>query len=358
MAKPQKYLIVSLSALIILYALFFREHFMANLAYKAQILKSVGLYFVIAAGGYMAAWLLIEKNVLASSQSGKTVTGLSFPYQPMRKKVKAEQYIMDVLTQNDRPVLKHGNISLKEHSLKVAEVIKSRNPLRIARIAALAHDIGKTMVEAGEYAYHDKLSFGMLNSQDFPDLTGTDRDAVLMAVKYHHDPYIPDGLNLETRELLENLKWADQTATYGEKAAAVISDKEIYQAVRKAFEDLLKTEGVINNPDFTRLVFYYNGEVFGAIEAKLREAILQRLDPAMAVRIGATIERSPGQLHPAFKVIRQALKDIIMPSEKGLYNLRSGKKLIKGVVLFDVTKLTPEASWGRWPYDLQALPWK
>lgn len=23
-----------------------------------------------------------------------------------------------------------------------------------------------------------------------------------------------------------------------------------------------------------------------------------------------------------------------------------------------VTKLTPQASWGEWPYDLQALPWK
>lgn len=358
MAKQQKYLIGSLSVLIILYALFFREHFMANLAYKAQILKSVGLYFAIAAGGYMAAWLIIEKNVLASSQAGKIKTGLSFPFQPMRKKLKAEEYIIDVLSKNDRPVLKHGNISLKEHSLKVAEVIKSRNPLRIARLAALGHDIGKTMVEAGEYAYHDKLSFGMLNSQDFSDLTGTDRDSVLMAVKYHHDPYIPDGLPLETRELIETLKWADQTATYGEKAAAVISDKEIYQAVRKAFEDLLKTDGVINNTDFTRLVFYYRGEVFGAIEAKLREAILQRLDPAIAVQIGATIERGPGQIHPAFKVIRAALRDIIMPSEKGLHNLRSGKKLIKGVVLFDVTKLKPQTAWGEWPYDLQVLPWK
>lgn len=358
MSKLQKYIMIFLSAIIVLYGLFYRQHFIANFLYKVQILKTIGFYFAILTGGYMAAYFIIEKGILKAAHAKKNNTGLLFPYQPYQKPVKAEEFIMSILNNNDMVIAKHGNITLKAHSLKVAELIASKNPSLNARLAALAHDIGKTMVAVSEYAYHDKLSFGMLNKQVFLDLSDLDRYAVLLAVKYHHDPYTPDNMPVDIKQLLDDLRWADHTATFGEKKACIVSDDLIYEAIRGAFKNLLETEGVINNStDFSRLIFYYKGEVFAALEHKLRDAILNRLPQDMAQQIGATVERSAGQLHPAYQVIRIALKDYIVPSEKGLHNLKSGKKLLKGVVLFDVAKLTPKETWGEWPYDIEVLPW-
>lgn len=352
---------ISISVLVILlYAGIFPDHFSANFEAKKWMLASVLGYAVAGIGIYAAYWFFSERLRHQHQNSSELRLSIAHKIADTTKEDNAEKWVLSKIASNNILIEEHG-VTLLEHSKAVADRIAERDSSYAARIAALAHDIGKLQFKCEEYAYHDKFSAAMLNSVDFGDLAAEERQRVIMAIKYHHDDYVPNNFDDKTMQLIKNLKWADGTTTGIEKVTDKLSSEDIDKSIVAAFNELMKT-AYVNNPNTVGII--YTGEILAITESFLREGILNLLEEKIAVQLGSNIKRTPGKTHPAFEMIKKALGDSILDryydtkAVDGLFNLRSGIKTIRACVLLNKDKFEIKEEWGNWPFETRVLPWQ
>lgn len=140
----------------------------------------------------------------------------------------------------------HGNVTLLQHALGVrarALALAEREgiPPALAELAALGHDLGKlntlsTPLEAPRASSdgqgvlsprHSRMSVVMINTlPEWQTLTQEDRDDLILAIAFHHQPDdIPVNTRLRARTLLGLLRQADGLTTMHETRRASPADE-------------------------------------------------------------------------------------------------------------------------------------
>lgn len=349
-----KKIFVILMMIGFVYAGLFPSHFIGHFQQKLAVLKEVIFIFTVAVSAYLSVYFFSERY----EKNGKTII---IDIDDAREEVdSAERWILNRLS--SAGIAENHGVTLLEHSLAVAEKIRESDPSRVAYLAALAHDLGKTI--AGSDQYHDKLSASILRKVRFTELSEDEQNMLVLAVKYHHDIYFPSINDERLNRLIENLKFADMAVTGIEKKGKKYQENELKDMIVEAFYAFIKTAKI---NDTERVSVICSSNMLAVTEIAFTENVLNNLSEDVAVSIGAGIKRAYRKLHPAFITIRDCLGDLVLyewggiKTSTGLFNLRSGKKVIHAVVLLNYKEISRIVDFNgitAWPYELKVLPWQ
>lgn len=133
----------------------------------------------------------------------------------------------------------HGDVTLLQHTLGVrarALALAEREgiPRALAELAALGHDLGKLItlrVPSDGQGFlsprHSRMSVLVINTlPEWQTLTQEDRDDLIVAIAFHHQPNdIPVNTGLRARILLRLLRQADGLTTMRETRRAAPADE-------------------------------------------------------------------------------------------------------------------------------------
>lgn len=273
--------------------------------------------------------------------------------------------------------LGHG-VGLLAHTLNVVSqaAAKCTSEFRMPLIAALAHDVGKlvTFVPDGEGGWKRKGLHSRESARILATLPGyralpeLHQDALLLAVKYDHNPNKMPQLrgNSESRLLalrvISALSQADRAATAEEKDRHLerLKPEDLLFQDFCAFlrEAPIATRGkkgtanMVNNPPDNDFIFIY--------EAAWREAAVRRLPPEVAAALDLN-RRDSGKLAKYTRILAERLRkegllleqhgEMATSEKNPLWDIQSGTGE-KAVVFRGVLALRADPLWGKLNYRL------
>lgn len=253
-------------------------------------------------------------------------------------------------------------VSLLEHTVRVVEeALSSKNRPGLSAIVAAAHETGKisayTKDERGEWQRvknHDREAARHLSTLDtWWALPNDVRLAVLFAVKYKQAPALLPEIDDSPHiyKLAKDLLYraAETTEKVASVAKARVLEKQELPAVAlKGFLDALPTlpfqDGL---PKGVKAVGWKVGTRLFLIEIKLRETIMQKLDPDVRGALeGAFKDRN--KLATFTQEFLKALDskgwlvkehgNTKLEAKDALWVILAGKFDYKGVIIIDVPK--------------------
>ncbi len=253
-------------------------------------------------------------------------------------------------------------ISLLEHTLNLASaaLASPRNP-GLSAIVTAAHELGKITAYAkkdGEWVSvknHDKEAAKILGLMDsWFALPHQDRNAVMMAVKFHSNPRTLPEIDSDpqiyrmARELLsvhddtQKAVVVEEKQRTLEKTAGALPDV-IFESFLRALPQLsFQNRGL---PKGVAAVAWKVGRRVYMLEIKLRETVLAKM-PADVRGALAPNPKERSRLQPFTLELLKALdargwlvkkvNDVKLETKDALWNIKAGKLEFKGVIIVDV----------------------
>ena len=252
---------------------------------------------------------------------------------------------------------------LLDHTLNIASkaLTSVRNP-GLSAIVAAAHELGKLTAyrknadgEWENFKNHDKEAARILGLLDsWAALPYQDRNAVMMAVKYHSTPRtLPeidsDPLIYRTaRELLTTADDTQKTAVVEEKQKTLEkSAGELPDVIFDSFLRALPQLSFQNRglPKGVQAVAWKVGKRVYLLEIKLRETVMLKV-PADVRGALTSSAKERSRLQPFTLELLNALdtrgwlvkkiNDTKLETKDALWNIKAGKLEFKGVIIIDV----------------------
>lgn len=276
------------------------------------------------------------------------------------------QEIIEVLAAHPEAYVGPGHQgTLLEHSLHVLETTLLRKEAAeepLLPIAAIAHDLGKIVTfqksAEGEWTrtgWHDKASARILAAlPSWWKLNPEERLALDFAIRYDHssrDMPFPrkDQIRRRALQIQGLLSQADREATAAEKQAVLI-DLPLPDLAFQAFMDVLPTlplhvaghapaKGV-------KAAGWKQGEFLFLLENQCRERSMAMMSPEIAAALGGAFrpqhKLAPFTDHLLDGLAEQQLlvtewEQQTVPANNALWNLKSGTKEFKGVLIIRIT---------------------
>lgn len=259
----------------------------------------------------------------------------------------------------------HGDLTLLQHTLNVVEKVVIQRPNEpLAVVAAAAHDLGKITSfrkdKKGHWErirWHDKESARLLALLPaFWDLPTAKRSALILATKYGHSmdtmPMHPDPeVNKLAEQLAAPVKLADGQATKEEKQRFLedvdASNMPVSELVLRAFKEALPVM-VFQNPGLPAGVkavgWKKDGKLY-FIEHQVREQSMKHMDAHLRAALGGT-RRETTRIAPFSLEFMRVLEAkgwlvreigaIKLTMEEALWNVHSGTKEFKGVIIMTI----------------------
>ncbi|MFL1449346.1 HD domain-containing protein [Pseudomonas tritici] len=279
----------------------------------------------------------------------------------------------------------HADAPLFEHSLTVAKKMQAHfvgqgksEPL--AYIAGLAHDMDKLLAykQSGDKwvknvnaTHHNKYAAYIVSTQPaFHELPEDDRNCLVLALRYYHDPEnLPIGASNRTESLIKALRFCDGYAIQEEKAAGIDSlTDENLDAVEKA---LLNTVRELNINGYMSSSDYAGGWTTPALDYVITpmSTVLEMLGKYLPAELTRKLQLGHGTrtfAHPAAKVLCERLNKLgllmtsykTFTSEIGLYDSRVGGTRFRSVLMLQKSVLDELApglieKWGTPAYGIR-----
>ncbi|WP_178129915.1 HD domain-containing protein [Pseudomonas sp. MWU12-2323] len=260
----------------------------------------------------------------------------------------------------------HADAPLFEHSLAVAKKVQVHYSERgkkesLAAIAGLGHDLDKLLaykksgddwVKNVNATHHNKYAAYIVSTQPaFRELPEDDRNTLVLALRYYHDPEnLPIGATNRTEALIQALRLCDGYAIKEEKAAGVESlTDEHLESIQKA---LLNTISELNINSYLNKSEHAGGWTTPALEYVLipMSTVLEQLGKHLPVDLNRKMQLDHETRtfnHPAARLISQQLDQngLLMTSYKsfsseyGLYDCRIGRAGFRAVLMLQKSVL-------------------
>lgn len=279
----------------------------------------------------------------------------------------------------------HADTDLFEHSLSVAKKVQEHFAGRgkvepLAQIAGLAHDLDKLLaykkngdswVKSVNATHHNKYAAYIVSTQpEFRELPEEDRNILVLALRYYHDPdNLPIGASNRTEALIQALRMCDGYAIKEEKAAAVESlTDEHMESIEHALLDTiseLNINGYLNNTG------HAGGWTTPALEYVITpmSTVLELLGKHLPADLNRKLQldhETRTFTHPASRLVSQRLNKLGLlmssyksfESEHGLYDCRIGSTRFRAVIMIqkqELEKLRPglQEKWGSAAYRVR-----
>lgn len=253
------------------------------------------------------------------------------------------------------------SVSLLEHTLNLASkaLMHHRHP-GLSAIVAAAHELAKITAykksDSGEWTSvknHDRESARILGSLDsWHALPYQDRNAVLMAVKFHSNPRsIPDldgdpQVYRHARDLLAVADGAQIEAVTEEKQRT-LEKTELPDVIFETFAKALPSLSFQNRglPKGVAAVAWKIGNRVYLLEIKLRETVMAKM-PADVRGALVPNPKERQRLQPFTAELLKSLEargwlvskigDAQVAPKEALWNIKAGKLDFKGVIVVDV----------------------
>lgn len=260
----------------------------------------------------------------------------------------------------------HADAPLFEHSLAVAKKVQAHFNERgkkesLAAIAGLGHDLDKLLaykksgdgwVKNVNATHHNKYAAYIVSTQPaFRELPEDDRNTLVLALRYYHDPEnLPIGATNRTEALIQALRLCDGYAIKEEKAAGVESlTDEHLEWIQKA---LLNTISELNINSYLNKSEHAGGWTTPALEYVIApmSTVLEQLGKHLPVDLNRKMQLDHETRtfnHPAARLVSQQLDQtgLLMTSYKsfaseyGLYDCRIGTSRFRAVLMLQKTVL-------------------
>ncbi len=281
----------------------------------------------------------------------------------------------------------HADASLLDHSMAVSKKVRDfyatqgkREPL--AQIAGLAHDLDKLLaykrsgdvwVKNVNATHHNKYAAHIVSTQnEFRLLPEDDRETLVLALRYYHDPEnLPIGASNRTEALVLALRTCDGYTIQEEKVAGVstLSDEQL-EDIEKA---LLLTLAGLNVNQYLNTAENAGGWTTPALEFVIvpMSAVLEQMGQFLSVELNRKLQldhETRTFRHPAAKLASQRFDKLglLMTSYKtfvspdGLYDCRIGTVSFNAVVMLQkqqLEKLSPglQEKWGTAAYRIRIV---
>lgn len=303
---------------------------------------------------------------------------------------KLERAVLEVLYAHRQhpadPAGHHAATPLFEHSLAVAKKLQTASTDPLARVAGLAHDIGKIVAyksdpeAAGGWKvvvtnHHTQSANLMRLLPEYNGLSEDDQRVLRYALKYYHTPILaPAQTPPRARLLMQKLRIADGlvTGTENRSVASLAGDKTVVAKIANVILEVIPTLN-INRVRKDALADGFTGialDYCAIQESALRSGISTHLqDEAIIQALALRHDKMKGTEHPATAVIHQALRRTGLMLESyqnitpanGRFDVKSGTTTFRGCYLLSRGKLErayPDEvrSWGeKWEYQLKIL---
>lgn len=272
----------------------------------------------------------------------------------------------------------HADAPLFEHSKTVASKVQAYFKERgrnepLAAVAGLAHDLDKLLaykrsgdrwVKNVSATHHNKYAAYIVSTQpEFHELPEEDRNTLVLALRYYHDPdNLPIGASNRTEALIQALRICDGYAIKEEKVAGVqtLSDEQL-ELIEKA---LLDTISELNINGYLNKSGHAGGWTTPALEYVLTpmSTVLEFLGKHLSVELNRKLQldhETRTFKHPAAKLVSERLNRLgllmttykTLSSEIGLYDCRIGTIGFSSVLMLskqELEKLAPglQEKWG------------
>lgn len=281
----------------------------------------------------------------------------------------------------------HADAPLFEHSLAVSAKVKAYYKERgrsepLASIAGLAHDLDKLLAykRSGEKwtknvsaTHHNKYAAYIVSTQpEFQELAEDDRNTLVLALRYYHDPEnLPIGASNRTEALIQALRICDGYAVKEEKQAGIqtLGDDQL-EAIEKA---LLDTISELNINGYLSKSSHAGGWTTPALEYVITpmSTVLELMGKHLSVELNRKLQldhETRTFKHPAAKLVCERLNKLgllmttykTLSSEIGLYDCRIGTARFTSVLMLakqELDKLAPglQEKWGSAVYKIRIV---
>lgn len=281
----------------------------------------------------------------------------------------------------------HADVPLFEHSLTVAKKVQAyfndqgkKEP--VALLAGLAHDMDKLLAyKRGENGWvknvgathHNKYSAYIVSTQPFfQELPEDDRNTLVLALRYYHDPEnLPLGATHRTENLIKALRICDGLAIKAEKVAGVVNlSEEQLASISKA---ILDTISELNINGYLNKTGHAGGWTTPALEYVLIpiSTVLEHMGKHLPVELNRKLQldhETRTYAHPAAKLVCQQLDQLgllmlsykTFTSPSGLYDARIGTVSFSAGLLLQkavLATLLPglQEKWDTSPYRVRIM---
>lgn len=281
----------------------------------------------------------------------------------------------------------HADAPLLEHSLTVAKKVQAyykdrglKEPL--ATLAGLAHDLDKLLaykrsgdgwVKNVSATHHNKYAAYIVSTQpEFRDLSEDDRNTLVLALRYYHDPEnLPIGASNRTEALILALRICDGYAIKEEKAAGVQDlNEDQLEAIEKA---LLDTISELNINGYLSKNGHAGGWTTPALEYVITpmSTVLELMGKHLSVELNRKLQldhETRTFKHPAAKLVSERLDKLgllmvtykHLSSEIGLYDCRIGTARFTSVLMLGKQQLEKhlpglQEKWGTAAYRIRIV---
>lgn len=231
------------------------------------------------------------------------------------------------------PDTHHAGVTLKPHTLKVAERFAREMPADVlAPLLGIAHDLGKILAYertstgwAKRSPTHDHLSLLILRSlPEFQGLTVEDRDVMVLVLTFMHEPSKlpvhgknnPKANQMERiRELITKLRYADGMVTKSERESATdkSQDQDIQDELVRVIDQILPGLNINKHADqkalsdgWTNSVFSYVAIPLDTLNDRVSKLLSEPAQNTLAVRTKV----QAGKTHPLTIAIINALREM------------------------------------------------
>lgn len=281
----------------------------------------------------------------------------------------------------------HADAPLFDHSLSVASKVQAYYKERgkaepLAAIAGLAHDLDKLLAykRSGDKwaknvsaTHHNKYAAYIVSTQpEFRELPEDDRNTLVLALRYYHDPdNLPIGASNRTEALIQALRMCDGYAIKEEKLAGVqtLSDEQL-ESIEKA---LLDTISELNINGYLSKSGHAGGWTTPALEYVITpmSTVLELLGKHLPAELNRKLQldhETRTFKHPAAKLVSERLNKLgllmttykTLSSEIGLYDCRIGTARFTSVLMLakqELDKLAPglQEKWGSAAYRIRIV---
>jgi hypothetical protein len=260
----------------------------------------------------------------------------------------------------------HADAPLFEHSIAVAKKVQAHYIERgkkepLAAIAGLGHDLDKLLaykksddgwVKNVNATHHNKYAAYIVSTQPaFRELPEDDRNTLVYALRYYHDPEnLPIGATNRTETLIQILRLCDGFTIKEEKAAGIenLTDEQL-ESIQKA---ILNTLSELNINGYLNKAEHAGGWTTPALEYVITpmSTLLEQLGKHLPVELNRKMQLDHETRtfnHPAAKLVSQQLDQagLLMTSYKsfasevGLYDCRIGTSRFRAVLMIQKSVL-------------------
>lgn len=281
----------------------------------------------------------------------------------------------------------HADASLRDHSIAVSKKVmdhfrKAGKSEPLAAIAGLAHDLdkllgyqrkGDTWIKNVNATHHNKYAAFIISTQPaFHELPEEDRNTLVLALRYYHDPDdLPLGGHSRVDDLVSALRYSDGLSIQEEKSAGVRTAATQQDSIKIIDEALITTISELNINAYLSNLGNAGGWTIPALEyvlvpmSTLLEMISKHLTPELARQLQLDHETRTFS-HPAAELIRERLSSMNLlmttyknlKTETGMFDCRIGISRFSAVLMLEKIKLDSMLpgmldKWGKCAYGIR-----